>query len=366
MSDIFKTAPAVFAVGNTYQIMVPVSVPTLMWVKVGNECFYDDSNGILRSAVSIHRMTVPAETLNRAGQYTICYRTVIERKPYYSETSEIFEVPFRFSPVQGEKLIAYQIADAHNMIDAPVAAAKAFEEKYGKLDFLILNGDVPEDSGRTENFDTIYEIAGRITGGTIPTVFSRGNHDTRGLYAENIAEYTPCENGNSFFSFRLGSIWGLVLDSGEDKRDASIEYGNTICCHAFRERESTFIESVIQNKEYTSDAITHRIVIAHNPFTRKYEYPFDIEEELFTHWASLLKEHIKPNLMICGHIHELSLDLPGCDNDAFGQPCPIAVGSLPNSRSNYFAGSGFIFEKDQICVIFNDRDTVLEEHRIKI
>ena len=30
---------------------------------------------------------------------------------------------------------------------------KAFEEKYGKLGFLILNGDVPDHSGRIENFD---------------------------------------------------------------------------------------------------------------------------------------------------------------------------------------------------------------------
>lgn len=52
--DAFFTAPVVYAVGNSYQIMVPVSCETLMWVAVGDRCYYDDSNGILRSAVTTH------------------------------------------------------------------------------------------------------------------------------------------------------------------------------------------------------------------------------------------------------------------------------------------------------------------------
>lgn len=87
-AEILRTAPAVFAVGDTYQIMVPVSDPSLMWVQVGEEAYYDDSNGILRSAESTHRMTVPMEELNREKKYTVCYRKIIERKPYFTETEE--------------------------------------------------------------------------------------------------------------------------------------------------------------------------------------------------------------------------------------------------------------------------------------
>ena len=74
MSQVLKTAPAVFAVHDTYQIMVPVSCECVMWVKVGNECYYDDSNGILRSAVSMHRISVPVDELDKSGKYTVCYR----------------------------------------------------------------------------------------------------------------------------------------------------------------------------------------------------------------------------------------------------------------------------------------------------
>ena len=52
--DIFADLPTVYAVGKNYIIIVPVNEPCLMWVRVGDEEFYDDSNGILRSAQKAH------------------------------------------------------------------------------------------------------------------------------------------------------------------------------------------------------------------------------------------------------------------------------------------------------------------------
>ena len=101
--DAFFTTPVVYAVGHEYQILVPVAYETLMWVQVGDRCYYDDSNGILRSGVSTHRMTVPMEELDRAGAYTVCFRRMIERKPYRSETGDIeyYESPFSPLPAKG-------------------------------------------------------------------------------------------------------------------------------------------------------------------------------------------------------------------------------------------------------------------------
>ena len=364
MKKVLKTAPAVFAVGEDYQIMVPVSCETVMWVKVGNKCFYDESNGILRSAKRIHRMVVPCEILDKEGKYTICYRKVIKRKAYFSFTCPVEEAVFPFRGVREQRVRAYHIADAHNMIDEPVRCAEKFRAEIGEIDFLILNGDVPEDSDNIKNFDTIYEIISRITKGEIPTIFSRGNHDTRGIFAENIAEYTPCENGNSYFTFRLGNIWGLVLDCGEDKLDSHAEYGNMVACSFFREKQTRFLENLAENceKKFVNEGIEHRIVFAHNPFTRRYPEPFNIEEDTFTYWAKILEEKIKPEVMICGHIHEFSVDMPGCERDAFGQPCPVVVGAQVDKRKRYFAGSGFVFSKDNIEVVFNDEEKIIERH----
>ena len=367
MNKVLKTNPAIFTVGNNYQITVLVNCETVMWVRVGNKCFYDESNGILRSAKRIHKMTVPAEILEEACEYTICFRRVIKRKAYFSLTHSVEEKTYKFKRVSGEQIKAYHIADAHNMIKEPVKVAEKFIEEIGEIDFLILNGDVPEDSDRVENFDTIYEIISQITKGEIPVVFSRGNHDTRGVFAENIEEYTPCENGNSYFSFRLGKIWGVVLDCGEDKPDDNKEYGNMVACSFFRDKQTRFLENLAEKADFQSDeAVEHRIVIAHNPFTRRYPEPFNIEEDTFTYWAEILRDKIKPQLMICGHIHKFSVDMPGCENDAFGQPCPVVVGSQVDKRKNYFAGGGFVFNKDNIEIIFNDEDKIIERQILEI
>lgn len=347
---MLKTTPAVFAVGKTYQIMVEVTSESLMSVKIGENTYYDESNGIMNSLLPIHRVSVPIDELNTAKEYTVCIRPIIERKPYFTETKDIIEYRFYFKPVPKTNVRAYHISDAHNRIDAPVQAAKAF----GDIDFLILNGDIIDHSGDLENFSTVYEICSKITNGNIPVVFSRGNHDLRGNFAEKFADYTPNFQKNTYYTFRIGSIWGLLLDCGEDKDDNNAEYGFTVACHQFRKRQIDFIKSIIQNakQEYEEDGIKTKLVITHNPFTRKLGEPFIIEEEIYNEWITLLREFIKPHLMICGHTHIYDIYYPDGEFDHFGQPCPVIIGSQP--EIDRFIGCGFTFGNDEIKVQFND------------
>lgn len=347
---MLKTTPAVFAVDRSYQIMVQVTQPVLFWVRVGETDYYDESNGIMCSLSEIHRVTVPMNELDEAKEYTVFVRPLIERKPYYTETSEPVSYTYAFTPVPSGTVRAYHISDAHNRIDGPVAAAKAF----GEIDFLILNGDIIDHSGDPSKFDNVYKICEALTGGTKPTVFSRGNHDMRGNYAERFADYTPNSNGNTYYTFRLGDIWGILLDCGEDKLDSSCEYGYTVACHPFRMRQTQFLKSVIADckNEYEEESVKKRIVIAHNPFTVILQPPFDIEEELYREWVRLLREHVHPQVIICGHMHELSVFEPGCEKDFHGQPCPVVIGATVNKE--YFAGCGYTFGESEIQIQFTD------------
>lgn len=358
----FATAPIVYAIGKNYQIMVPVTAETLMWVEVGGVRYYDDVNGILRSRCTTHRMTLPMEVLDKAGEYTVGYRIINERKPYFSDVSEELFYTSRFRPVKEGAVTFYHIADAHNRVAEPVAAAAPYKKD---LDFLVLNGDIPNHSGKIEYFTTIHRIAAEITEGEIPVVFSRGNHDMRGIYAENICEHTPVENGNSFFSFRLGSLWGIVLDCGEDKTDDHPEYGFTVACEAFRRRQTEFIKNVIKNadSEYAAEGIENRVVICHNPFTRQLGDPFNIEEETYREWAKLLRDNVKPQVMICGHVHECYIDKVGCERDHLGQPCTVVAGSRPEKEK--WVGALFSVSSNKCNVKFTDNfGEVLQDENI--
>ncbi len=356
---VFKSAPAVFAVGNTYQIMVPVKSETLMWVKVGERSFYDHANGTMRSADPIHRMTVPMSLLDTERKYRVYYRIVTERKPYFTETEDEQFVEFEFKPVPSGNSKAYLIADAHNDANATVKAAKEFEKKYGEIDFLMLGGDIPNDSGTIENFDTIYTIADKVTGGRKPILYAKGNHDMRGICAEKMDLFSPTQNGNTYFTFHIGDIWGMILDCGEDKNDGDFEYGNTICCHEFRLEETDYIKQVIDNSasEYEKDGIRHKMIFVHIPFSRLDKPPFIIEQELYREWCTLLRENVKPDIMVCGHLHSLEVLDVGCEQDNLGQPCKVLIGSKPyktEDGARHFAGTGLFFTPDGIKTVFND------------
>ena len=354
---MLKTSPAVFAVGDNYQIMVQTRKACLFSVKVNEMIYYDESNGIMRSLSEIHRVTVPMKELDTAKSYTVIIRPLVRRLPYFTVTAPIKEYPFAFSPVPEYDVRAYHISDAHNMISEPIAAAKAF----GKIDLLILNGDVISHSGNPRKFDNIYKICSELTNGGIPVIFSRGNHDMRGKYAERFAEYTPNDKGNTYYSFRLGGLWGIVLDCGEDKPDDHEEYGFTVSCHDFRVRQTEFMKALTQQ---IPEDVYRKLIIVHNPFTQIFEPPFDIEQELYGEWTKILREKIRPELMICGHIHELEVRMPGNEFDHQGQPCPVITGGKPDK--NYFAGCGYVFGKDETKVIFTDsKGKILQEHSLK-
>ena len=332
-NTILSAHPTVFAVGEEYQIFIPVTAEAVVGVRVGDHVYWDQSNGILRSKINIHRCHLPAEVLDREKKYTVVYRKMIDRTPYFPKSEEPVELEYDFRPVGNGKINIFVVSDSHNNKTGPVEAA----EKSGeRIDLLVLNGDIPDHSGDIGNFVTVYAIASGITKGEIPAVFSRGNHDTRGFYAEEYAGYTPTDRGNTYYSFRVGSLWGLALDCGEDKDDDHAEYGFTTCFHDFRVKETEFLRAIVSDpgSGFRADGVEHRVVICHVPFSYIQEEPFDIEQDIYREWTELCGK-TDPELMIYGHLHTAELWLPGEKTDAYGiQPCPAVISGKPRSLEN--------------------------------
>ena len=126
--------------------------------------------------------------LDSAKEYTVCYKKMLDRKPYFPESEETVEYTYSFQPVEaGSPIKLYHVSDSHGKVDEAIAAARAaFGEE---TDLLVLNGDISDHSSSVENISMIYRIASGITGGTRPCVYSRGNHDMRGAFAEHLADH---------------------------------------------------------------------------------------------------------------------------------------------------------------------------------
>ena len=351
---MWKVTPTVFAVGREYQIMIPVECECIMKVEIGGRVYCDAVNGIMRSRCLVHKVTVPMEVLDQAGAYTVHLQRVLDRKHKFALMGECESKEFVFLPVGGKKIRAYHIADNHGLVEEALNAAN----NYGEIDFLILNGDLANNFSEESAVWKVYELISAITGGNIPVVMVRGNHDARGKYAELYAEYFPTRAGETYYTFRLGNIWGLALDCGEDKEDDHPEYTGLVCCHDFRLKETEYIRKVIleAEKEYEADGAEHRVVICHVPFTAYGEGIFDIERDIYGEWVKLLREEIKPQIVVSGHEHVWEIYETGGEKDSYGQCCPTLVGSaLKRTEGNaYFAGAGLEMSKEGIEVTFTD------------
>jgi len=360
-------APAVFVAGDHYQIMTIVDCPATVRIQVGEESFYDHCGGVLRSHVRVHRVKIPQEKLDAAGEYTIYYRKILDRKPYFPTSEPELSQSYSFRPVKSGKVQAYHLADIHGFADKAITAAQTFTQNYGEIDFLILNGGHVLYVERPESLDVVYRIADQLTHGEIPIVCSRGNHDMRGDYAEITDEYLPNIGGNYHYTLRLGDLWALVLDCGEDKVDHDAEYGHLVCSADARREETSFINRVIERAdvEYMGNNVRQKLVIAHSSFTfMPHESGYDIDRALFTEWSSLIRNQIGADLMISGGLwREQRVLYPGDFTERIPHPCPILLGSDLNYNPPVVSGTGIIFG-DMVEVVFTNSNRQILGHQI--
>ncbi len=301
--NVLKFDPCVYMVERDYQIIFLTETMGIGWIEIDGERFTDEEGGILKYS-KVHKIDVDGEKLNTARRYTVVFVEYAEKPSYRPMGVEKVRKEYAFKPLEGDKFRLMQFADTHNRIDCPLELYRS----VGECDVILLNGDINNSSKSIDQFDTSFAIGGEASRGEIPMIHARGNHDTRGSDSQYLLDYIPTvtrkNKRETFYTVRQGSVWGLVLDCGEDKYDTNDEYGGTVLFNDFRDRETKFIESVVANKEneYAAPGVKHRFVFCHIPFNRCHSYPFDVARDTYDHWLELL-EKMDIDLMLCGHIH---------------------------------------------------------------
>lgn len=358
--------PVVFAVGNDYQILFRAKAEGLAAVEIGGIRYSDTFCGVVRSRSLIHRVTVPADILNAAGSYTVLFAPLTKRVSYFNKPEETEKQTYRFFPVPQENARFSLLCDTHCNVDAPVRSALA----GGRPDALLLGGDIGDAADTEEQILTIYRLAHEITAGEIPVVYARGNHDTRGALAETLGNYVGTRNGLTYFTFRLGSVWGIVLDGGEDKKDDCPEYGGVADYPAFRRAQTAYLQSLIAQKEpeYTACGIRHRILLCHMPFTLADEDYIAVAGADYADWIRELNR-MSIDLALFGHVHALSRHAAG---EGSGTVIPVFPAIVAAARSdhpdkfyspqtNEYTGTHLSFSQDGILAQFvNSRGEILK------
>ena len=299
----FTYEPVVYAVEDTYQIVFSTNHPAAAWVEIDGEAYYDLFTGSMKSKDTVHKITVPQEKLDAAKGYSIHAEKMIYRGPFGGFKGKEISKEYNFRPVDStDGLVYYTMTDVHHARTGAVNAARAVEN----LDFLVILGD---SVGMVEyEKDVQYSnlLAHDVTGGEIPVVYSRGNHEIKGAYAEELYKYVGSKNESFYYWFTLSDVFGINLDLGEDHDDGWWEYYGTDRFELYRQEQTQFLRELAEAKPYENYSYT--LVACHIPIQFVNSRKDHVEAK--TQWTELLNQ-IQPDLAVYGHQHDLYPFLDG-------------------------------------------------------
>lgn len=168
---------------------------------------------------------------------------------------------------------------------------------FSKLDFVLLNGDMSNMVGDPNNVLRAYiDTCVSMFATKIPILFNRGNHETRGSFADHVIDYFPTKTNEYYRLQHIAGIDFLFLDSGEDKPDTDMEYSDIAAFDEYREREALWLKNLAKEERHKKYPL---IVFSHIP-------------PAFGSWHGYyhLKETMVPTLnkmqasvMLSGHLH---------------------------------------------------------------
>ena len=152
-------------------------------------------------------------------------------------------------------------------------------------DCVLLVARLSSSARKTEkDAQLANELAHAITGGEIPVIYVRGNHEIKGEYAEDLYKYVGSKNQEFCYSVTLGDddVFAVVLDMGEDHEDDWWEYYGTAQFGRYREAQTRMLEEILENGNYKN--YRYRMALCHIPvvYVDKHGY----FESTRTEWTS--------------------------------------------------------------------------------
>lgn len=300
----FTYGAVVYAVEDEYQIVFSTSDSAVAWVEIDGERYYDLYAGSMRSADKVHKVTVPQRVLDEAKGYTVCAQQMIYRGPFGGYKGETIWRNYEFRPVDTSDGIQHvALSDVHEAVEAATAAATT----RNNTDFVILIGDLVSMVETEKDAQLANELAHGITGGEIPVIYARGNHEIKGEYSEVLYKYVGSKNQEYYYWVTLGTdVFAVVLDIGEDHEDDWWEYYGTAQFELYRDAQTEMLEEILAEGDYEN--YRYRMGICHIPvnYVGSKGYFADFSDST----TALLNE-LDVDICLSGHKHVMWPMLPG-------------------------------------------------------
>jgi len=171
----------------------------------------------------------------------------------------------------------------------------------------------------------------RIKSDEVPSIFIRGNHETRGEYSLQLWNYLGRMGGRSYSAFSLGDTRFVLLDCGEDKPDDHWVYYDMNNFTQHRINQTKFLQEELKSDTFAK--AKKRILIHHIPIFGVTPGSFSPCSDL---WIPVLKK-APFNVSLNGHTHRFRV----IEKDEAGNHFPVIIGGS-NSEPD---GTVMVLEK---------------------
>lgn len=336
----FTSSPVVFDNGDAYSVVFTTNDNGTAYVEYEYQGesirVYDEDNG-RKKASTIHTITVPYEQLS-GNTYKVSSTRVIDELSYGGRSGKTIESEsIAFNDNFGDNVNVLTVSDwhTHNKIAQETAA------QLGEYNAVILLGDCAPGLMFTQEVeDYLISFAADLTGGEMPVLFARGNHETRGREAGNLSSYIGYDN--FYYTTKLGNYNFIVLDSGEDKTDDHSEYGGMVVYEQNRQKMVDWLTTLENTEHSKTIAFSHDKGIC-------------IEEDLSQTAHNKLDE-LNVSLLVSGHYHS---------TEFFDEsPYPVLVdGGINADGDGTYVASMLSISQDKIDVksVNSDGETTISE-----
>lgn len=220
----FVSDPVVMDTGEDYAVVFATNQKGTGFVHYtyGGKTYtvYAQTHGRRIGDRLIHSVHIPYAHL-KGNRYTVGSTRVIEEYGYGSRLGGTITSPaYTLQVNEGDTQKYLVISDWH----ARLKEAKAAVSRLGEYDAVVMLGDPAGSMDYEEQaVQNVVRFGGDLTGGAMPVIYVRGNHETRGAFAADFPASIGYER--LYYTVGRGDYHFLVLDSGEDKEDTHIEYG---------------------------------------------------------------------------------------------------------------------------------------------
>lgn len=280
-------------------------------------------NGLVDGLAKRQAVTIGGLKPGQLVAYRVVSKEIVQFEPYevlFGSTVVGDVRTFRTLDAKKPAIVFHVFQDLHG--DALRLNSLSQVPGTANVDLLFFNGDtVSALSDETEIFDGFLDTAVSRFPASVPFIYVRGNHDTRGRLARRLPDFFPPREGRYYYSFDHGPVHFLVLDSGEDKPDDSPVYAGLVSFDVYRREQAAWLKKEVQTEAFKNAAF--RVVLVHIPLFMAGYTP----EQLTNLWGPALNEG-GVDLVISGHFHRLYKVLPAPGKNSFpviGAPPDAAI-----------------------------------------